>query len=227
MLTESNIKYAINADWFKPEFWQNNQQIIGQSKGRNTTYFCQYESLKMVLRHYYRGGLIGKFNKDNYHFSSLESTRPYRELQLLELMASQNLPAPKPIAGLVHKKGTFYRADLLIEMIPNAQDAYHRLLKGALSETIWENIGATIAKFHALGIYHADLNIHNILIDEHNKTWLIDFDRGEQRAPNSSWQQANLERLLRSLNKEKKKNSEFFWQPSDWELLQKGYNQAP
>jgi 3-deoxy-D-manno-octulosonic acid kinase len=61
-------------------------------------------------------------------------------------------------------------------------------------------VGAEIARFHAHGVYHADLNAHNILLTDAS-VWLIDFDRGELRHPARAWQQANLARLKRSLLK--------------------------
>ena len=87
----------------------------------------------------------------------------------------------------------------------------------------WKNIGAVIAKFHSKGIYHHDLNAHNILIDDNDNVWLIDFDRGEQRTVHNSWQQKNMARLLRSFAKEKAKIANFHWQAQDWQTLLEGY----
>lgn len=54
---------------------------------------------------------------------------------------------------------------------------------------------------HDLGINHTDLNIHNILMDEQEKFWIIDFDKCFQQS-GESWKQGNLERLKRSFEKE-------------------------
>ena len=40
------------------------------------------------------------------------------------------------------------------------------------------------------------------------KVWVIDFDK-EPSAPPGNWQQANLERLLRSFNKESQLHTQF------------------
>jgi 3-deoxy-D-manno-octulosonic acid kinase len=61
-------------------------------------------------------------------------------------------------------------------------------------------VGALVARFHRAGIWHADLNAHNVLVTN-EELYLIDFDRGRQREPADSWQQANLLRLRRSLVK--------------------------
>ena len=79
-------------------------------------------------------------------------------------------------------------------------------------------VGRTLAHFHAEGVWHADLNATNILVDAAGKVWLIDFDRCAKRKPAMIWQQANLERLLRSFRKLQayKHMAEFdevFWHP--------------
>ena len=115
-------------------------------------------------------------------------------------------------------------AELLITRIENAQDLVELLSKQALSETLWKKIGVTIKRFHDNNIYHHDLNAHNILIDNKENVFLIDFDRGEIRKNNqASWQQTNIARLLRSFEKEKNKLPTFHWQHDHWQLLLEGY----
>ena len=124
------------------------------------------------------------------------------------------------------KSGLSYQADILTARITDAQDLVAVLSTSAVTEQMWQSIGRCIKAFHQQGIYHHDLNTHNILIDKHEKIWLIDFDRGEQRQPNKKWQQSNLDRLLRSFNKEKAKLSVFNWCADDWQLLLEGYLSA-
>ena len=134
------------------------------------------------------------------------------------------MPAPKPVACRVKRKGLFYQADLLTTRIESAQDLVAILQSKELHSTVWESIGKMIKKFHQLGIYHHDLNSHNILLDDKDKPWLIDFDRGEQRDIAKSWQQANLARLRRSFEKEKRKLSVFHWSEQNWKSLKSGYD---
>src|SRR6185437_2153524 len=60
--------------------------------------------------------------------------------------------------------------------------------------------GALVARFHRAGIWHADLNAHNVLVTS-SALHLIDFDRGRLRVPAEGWRLANLKRLHRSLLK--------------------------
>jgi 3-deoxy-D-manno-octulosonic acid kinase len=213
------------------EFWREKNSITGTAQGRGTTWFVEYISQQKpqqakqqwVLRHYYRGGMIGKIIKDKYLFTGQENTRAAAEYQLLNTLQNLALPAPKPIAFRVIKQGMFYQADLLSSRIENSQDLVAMLSEGKIAEEVWLEIGRVIRRFHDAGIYHHDLNSHNILLDENKKVWLIDFDRGEQRKISAVWQQANIARLLRSFEKEKAKLPNFHWEVSDWQLLLDGY----
>lgn len=74
-------------------------------------------------------------------------------------------------------------------------------------------------------MYHADLNINNILFNEDGDVYIIDFDRGELKVPNPQWQQSNIARLKRSFSKEQGRNSVFNWQSNDWETFNALYSQ--
>ena len=215
-----------NENMFNATYWQKQKAITGTAQGRGTTYFIKHSNNEWVLRHYYRGGLVGKIIHDSYLFTSFEKTRAAQEFNLLKTLSLLNLPAPTPIAYCVKKSGLSYQADILTARITDAQDLVAVLSTSAVTEQMWQSIGRCIKAFHQQGIYHHDLNTHNILIDKHEKIWLIDFDRGEQRQPNKKWQQSNLDRLLRSFNKEKAKLSVFNWCADDWQLLLEGYLSA-
>lgn len=220
---------------FSPEvldvsYWKNRNAITGSAQGRGTTWFVQYSETNSkqikhwVLRHYYRGGLIGKLINDSYWFTSQKGTRAAREFYLLDHMQKLALPTPRPIACRVIRHGLFYRADLLSSRIEQAQDLVALLSKSSISQALWKKIGVTIKRFHDNNIYHHDLNAHNILIDKADNIFLIDFDRGEVRENNqNTWQQANMARLQRSFLKELNKLPTFHWQHDNWQLLLEGY----
>lgn len=218
-------------DYFSADYWQQQGAITGSSKGRYTTYFVATETksqtpIEMVLRHYYRGGLVAKLTKDSFVYTGAQNTRAVRELNLLKTMLDLGLPVPKPIAAMVSKSsGVFCKNDILIERVAGAKDLFHYLLTQPLNNELWQKVGATIKQFHQAGVFHSDLNIHNILIDDQQKIWLIDFDRCDIREPHDDWQQANLDRLLRSLHKELGLNNEFNFSTDNWHQVLIGYNQ--
>jgi 3-deoxy-D-manno-octulosonic acid kinase len=220
---------------FKPEmlssqYWHEKGAIEGSAQGRGTTWFVKYNEINSnefkhwVLRHYYRGGLIGKIINDSYLYTSQKKTRAAKEFALLAHMQSLGLPAPRPIAYRVSRFGLFYRADLLSSRIENSKDLVAILSKQKVSDELWKKIGKTIKHFHDHNIYHHDLNAHNILIDEQKAIFLIDFDRCEVNATNQgSWQKNNMARLQRSLLKEAKQLPNFHWNIENWRLLLEGY----
>ncbi len=152
-----------------------------------------------VLRHYRRGGLPAKLVADLYLWPGLELTRPWREWRLLAELHTLGLPVPRPVAARVVQGGIAYRGDLVTRRIPAARSLAELLRDSAAAP--WREVGACIHRFHEAGVWHADLNAHNVLVDAGATVWLIDFDRSERRRPAPGWQQANLERLTRSLHK--------------------------
>ena len=116
-----------NAEMVSPEFWQLQNKITGQAKGRGTTIFIEHEGQHWVLRHFKRGGLVGKVLSDQYLFVGVECSRPFEEFRLLEYMRSQGLLVPIPVAARIHRIGLIYRGDLITLSIPNSQDLHHAL----------------------------------------------------------------------------------------------------
>ena len=171
-----------------------------------------------ALRHYRRGGMLGKLVQDSYLFSGWESTRSFQEFRLLNIMKDAGLHVPRPIAARAVKRGPFYTADLLSEKIPKSRDLVSILQEAPLPAEIYQKIGREIRKMHDLQVNHTDLNIHNILIDDDDKIWLIDFDKCYQQ-PGDEWKTSNLARLKRSFEKELHRRN-IHWSQKDWSHLE-------
>ncbi|PAJ74274.1 3-deoxy-D-manno-octulosonic acid kinase [Pseudoalteromonas sp. NBT06-2] len=213
----------LSHDWFKPEYWHEKNKIYAQKKGRASVWFFSHHNIKGVLRHYWRGGLIGKFLQDQYLYLGLEKTRVFQEFELLTQLKQKGLNVPDPIAAHITKIGLIYRGDIITSAIEGAQSLLDILKQRKLTENEIKQVSQCIATFHKAGVYHADLNINNILFDDQGKVFLIDFDRGELKKPNSSWQQSNISRLQRSFEKENSRNPQFFLQKNDWNALYDTY----
>lgn len=184
-----------------PEFWQQNGKVLGSATGRGTTWFVQLQQTQGALRHYRRGGLFGKLVADSYWFAGWEKTRSYQEFMLLNHLRDAGVNVPRPIAARVQKHGLLYKADLLSEKVPNARDLVSILQESPISDELYRKIGREIRKMHDAQVNHTDLNIHNILIDDQEKVWIIDFDKCYVQI-GDSWKQGNLKRLKRSFEKE-------------------------
>lgn len=189
-----------DAALLQPMHWPGAVEATGQG-GRGAVWFVRGAFGDGVLRHYRRGGLVGRVNRDRYLWQGEDATRSFREFRLLAELRDRGLPVPTPLMAGYSRYGVFYRADLLTALIPAAQTLAQRLHADFPAAAIWHRVGETLARFHAQGAYHADLNAHNVMLDANAQVWLIDFDRGELRATAQDWQRDNLQRLLRSLRK--------------------------
>ncbi|KKO50274.1 3-deoxy-D-manno-octulosonic acid transferase [Arsukibacterium sp. MJ3] len=223
----SDVFSNIATAQFKPAWWQQQSAVTGSSTGRNTAWFVQHQQKnqphQLVLRHYYRGGLIGKVLTDRFFYKDALYSRAMQEFSLLQWMREQGLAVPKPVAAHYQRSGFSYRADLLIERINGARDLATLLhTERALHDHEWRAVGVAIAKLHQAGVDHTDLNCRNILLDQADTVWLIDFDKCQRRKA-GNWQQQNLQRLLRSLHKEQAKLTPFHWQSSAWQHVITGY----
>lgn len=223
-LLKSDHSLPISTSWFDPQYWQSQNALIGTGNGRGAVWFINSQFGQFVIRRYRRGGLIAKFIKSSFLFTGVERTRPWLELNLLEKMISLGLPVPRPIGGIFTVKYGFYQAELLTETIKDAEDLFDLIKSNQTEKIDWNEIGKVIKRFHHHGIYHSDLNCHNIMIDNQRKVWVIDFDKCEQKEPNEEWMQSNIERLNRSINKESNKFPNFHVPEKQWQAFLEGYH---
>lgn len=199
-LLKENISDAFNVD-----FWRSQDAITGCAKGRGVTWFVQGELAEYAIRHYYRGGLLGKVINDHFLYLGEKKLRNLQELQVLKHLAVHGVNVPKPIAARVVKSCLSYQADIITQRIIGAKSLASMLSDDKICESTLHSVGQEIRKMHDVGVNHTDLNAHNILIDENKTVWIIDFDKCFQQS-GDSWKQGNLERLKRSILKESKKS---------------------
>lgn len=216
----------ISDERFTPKAWLHAEVIKGalRSGGRGNTMYVGNIPRQFVLRHYMRGGLVGKLVKDAYWFTSEDDTRPFREWRMLAKMVESGLRVPRPAAARYRRMGTFYKADIITLRIPNVV-ALSQYIEQPRAEGFWRSLGEDIYDFHRQGVYHADMNAYNLQIDTAERLWMLDFDRGKLQPP-GPWQQQTLSRLHRSLQKVKTLNQRLNFAPENWEMLLAGYFNA-
>lgn len=200
-LVSTDITREVHLESFTPETWGASATPISGS-GRGSAWFLEAES-GWVLRHYRRGGLPGKLLKDAYLYLGEASVRSFNEYRLLQALHGQGLPVPRPIAAYYARHGLNYRAAIILERLPHTRSLLS--LNTQTERPLWEAAGRCIRRFHDAGVYHADLNATNVLVNpDSGQIYLIDFDRAKQRsatAENAGWKRANLKRLQRGVEK--------------------------
>lgn len=170
-------------------------QAVGQG-GRQAAWYVKGEFGEGVLRHYRRGGLMARFSANRYLWLGAEQTRSFAEAELLRYMYQRGLAVPRPLAAAYWRSGFTYTAALLTERIADARPLRQSLDGGHHAE-----VALAIFAMHEAGVWHADLNAYNILLDAQGKVWLIDFDKGRRVVLSQERRRANLLRLRRSLIK--------------------------
>ncbi|MEL7449429.1 MAG: 3-deoxy-D-manno-octulosonic acid kinase [Pseudomonadota bacterium] len=224
MLVAAEYAKSFSSDWFNPLQSPLADKVVAAAGGRGTVMFLDTGEEHWVLRHYRRGGLVGRINHDLYLWTGAERTRSFSEFRLLQALAERGLPVPDAVAARFHRHGLVYRADIITRRIDDAQ-SWSALLAEASDGTPgaqWQAVGACIRRFHDAGVFHADLNAHNIMINSLGEVFVLDFDRGALRGP-GGWQQANLERLQRSLRKISGQCDAPFYSDVRWRALLDGY----
>jgi 3-deoxy-D-manno-octulosonic acid kinase len=209
-------------DMLDPPSWAG--RVTGHAgRGRGGVAFVAGDTGDWALRHYRRGGFVGRLVEDRYVFTGGERTRGFREWRMLAALVKRGLPVPRPVAAAYARRGLTYSGDLATLRIPGAETLSARLHREGPDAQPWAAVGETVRRFHDVGAWHADLNAHNVLLDGQDRVWLIDFDRGRFRSP-GPWQQASLARLERSLKKIAREEGAPAVSPDGWSRLLEGYS---
>ncbi|WP_197508909.1 3-deoxy-D-manno-octulosonic acid kinase [Hydrogenophaga crassostreae] len=195
---------------------------LATGSGRGQAQQLKLNGHEVVLRHYRRGGMVARFNPDRYAGSAPRDSRAMREFSLLRWMKARGLPVPAPVAARQQSVGKNYTADIIVGMLPNSRNLVQRLAEATLSDAHWLAVGTAIRTLHDAQVFHSDLNAHNLLLDSDGQAWIVDFDKCDVRS-GGDWKAANLERLKRSLRKERDRLPRFHWSEADWNLLQAAY----
>lgn len=181
---------------FNPSTPDLQAQAVTQG-GRNAAWFIEHNGQPALLRHYQRGGLIAKFVRQYYFWAGAESTRSWAEFEVLLHLHNRLVAVPMPLAALWERVFLGYKAAIIVARIPDALPIAQQL-----ESTNATAVALMVKKMHDAGVWHADLNVFNVLIDAKQQIHLIDFDKAKiLSVVNSKQRQSNLLRLRRSLIK--------------------------
>lgn len=224
---DTSVIRQISDASFSAEGWAHAEPVTGtlNSSGRGSTMFIGNIPRQFVLRHFVRGGLIGKVISDRYLFLGEDQTRSFREWRLLAKLVSHGLRVPKPAAARYERHGLTYSADIITVRIPDVEPLSAHISGHDRGDAFWARLGKDIAGFHAHGVLHADMNAYNLQIDPDGDLWMLDFDRGRIADP-GPWQQKTLARLHRSLQKVRGLDPTVVFSERDWETLLDAYFDA-
>jgi 3-deoxy-D-manno-octulosonic acid kinase len=207
---------------FDPAYWAARGELAAVSSGRGSAWFIGPADHAWVLRHYRRGGFIARISTDRYGWLGEDRVRAFAEWRLLNYLGQRGLHVPRPVAAGYRRAGLTYTCDLITLRIAGAETLSATLAAASLPASTWRAIGAAIARLHGQGVDHADLNAHNILLDDAALVSIIDFDRARLRSP-GGWAAKNLQRLRRSLAKVTANLPPSRFDQEGWDHLLTGY----
>ena len=129
----------------------------------------------VVVKNYTRGGIIRNFNTHTY--LKFSRYRCQSEYELLTFLDRLGVSVPKPVA-FAYQGGFFYHAWLVTAEIKNAR---------TLIDVSKENPDTARAAMKELArqvdilvenqIHHVDLHPGNVILDDENHLFIIDFDK--------------------------------------------------
>jgi 3-deoxy-D-manno-octulosonic acid kinase len=149
---------------------------------------------RWVVRHYHRGGSVARYLGDRY--LRLGTPRPFLEFRALEAVRARGVPAPEPVGATVHRRGLFYRGDLVTRWVPDSVDLATLLFdpetptvpaaaaEGVDGVAAMRAAGRLVRLLHERGVVHPDLNLKNILLapgDPEPRALVLDLDRARLR----------------------------------------------
>ena len=130
---------------------------------------------EVVLKRYRRGGLLGRFLKQNY--LNVGKNRAQAEFEFLIKASLSGVSVPKPVAFLMEGV-IFYKAGLVLEEIPQHQtlmEICRKTQTAPLSHL--EKVRIEVEKLVHARIHHIDMHPGNILVDAQDRIYIIDFDK--------------------------------------------------
>ena len=160
-----------------------------------------------IVRSYKRGGFVRHFVHDLYWDRPL---RPFAELICIATARERGVSTVEVLgAGVERVAFGFYRGTLITREAEGFLNWWDWLQTHPAAEErqlVTQKAVQAITHMHDAGIYHADLNLTNILIRLESgqpETLIIDFDRARifTTALPSSRRKRTLARLLRSMKK--------------------------
>jgi 3-deoxy-D-manno-octulosonic acid kinase len=151
--------------------------------GRGEAHVIEAPRMRLVVRHYRRGGAVASMLGDRYLRGG--TPRPFRELWVSATSRARGVSTPAVAAAVVHPSGIFYRGDLATDFVAGAMTLAdvtfgESRMDEEARHSAWHAAGLLVRSAAEAGLVHADLNLRNVLIAWRSGrpvTYLLDLDR--------------------------------------------------
>jgi hypothetical protein len=167
----------------------------GTMRGRGSMRVLRYDGRMLVCRKYLHGGLLRRVTRDIF----FSARRALTELEILQFLQEQRIPAVQPFCVLARKGGIATKLYLLTDLAENTTELL-QFLADSPKKTRLRTIRKLALLFRQLevhGVFHPDLHLKNILVTPGQEMLLLDFDRAERRKVGRK----DMERMFFRLNR--------------------------
>ncbi len=129
----------------------------------------------VVIKGYVRGGLL-RFARSPIHMR-FGRTRCEREFDVLQKVRQLGIAAPEPLA-FAWRGGRWYRAWLFTRLIEGTRTlADISRADENRARVLAERLAPIVELLILKGVFHVDLHPGNVVVDEDDKIYLVDFDK--------------------------------------------------
>lgn len=170
-LTDQHFQHLIKL-FQKPSKISNS--ILG---GRRSVLIEEISTIGSVaVKYYHRGGIVRHFIKKRYF--KWGKTRSQKEYELLQKVRGLGINTPEPIA-FAYRGRLFYQAWLVTREIKQHQTlANLSIINEERTHFVMKNIIDQVTTLIKSGILHVDLHPGNVIVDNQDRVYILDFDKG-------------------------------------------------
>lgn len=130
---------------------------------------------QVIIKHYRRGGLLANLIK--HHYLKTSKTRGQIEFEQMERAGKHGINVPQPVA-FGYRGRLIYRAWLVTQKVMDCQTlALYSQISPERIPAIMEQLGRQIRLLVKNRILHADFHPGNVLVDNSQQIYIIDFDK--------------------------------------------------
>lgn len=165
------------------EFQRSPEVSQNLLSGRMRPHIAEFEEFgKVVIKHYFRGGILRHVNRRTYLKIGKNKTRSRNEFDFLNQVREMGINAPVPVAFALRTRGIFfYHAWLVTKKIPGAETlADLSRTAPERAEMVLPEVASQIKMLACQNILHVDLHPGNVLIDAKGKVYIVDFDKARR-----------------------------------------------
>ena len=145
--------------------------------GRNSVTIAELEGIGSVAVKYFTRGGLNRLVVKHHYLRWRPRTRCQIEFDMLSQVRRLNIMAPEPVAW-AHRGGLFYRGWLVTREIKKHRNLAELSCQAPQSTAkIMTNLIPQVTTLIANGIMHIDLHPGNVIVDNHDRVFLLDFDK--------------------------------------------------